>query len=263
MTKINLQWEIGLQWAGEEFRHCCAAAGRHLDSCMPSLRWLKNHLSPPFLEHLSFELGNQAFFVRREDTDGVLDVPGTRGGLLAIATGCNGHPCLLPMRRNGGEWAPEYPSWGLVNAHTGGPIDPVALVTNELIEMTDWELQDFAVQVVSTVLEKEGRQLTLRQGNPDVNPSIWFVGDSGPEWVVVRAVRYPELEADPPANLRELTDCCSSRGKVGYFASVGVASADDVFDPSGTIPPVPLWRGRPMFVRYHGLVALAPAGTLQ
>jgi hypothetical protein len=26
------------------------------------------------------------------------------------------------------------------------------------------------------------------QGNPSVDPSIWFVGDSGPEWVVVRAV---------------------------------------------------------------------------
>jgi hypothetical protein len=255
--------EIELQWASEEFRRCWAAAGRHLDSCVPGLRWLKADLSPPFLEHLSFELGNQAFFVRVEDTDGILDAPGIRGGLLAIATGCNGHPCLLPMRRNGSEWAPEYPGWGLVNARTGAPIDPVALVTDQQIEMTNWELQDFAVQVVSSQLQKEGREVTLRQGNPDVDPSIWFVGDSGPEWVVVRAVRYPELQADPPINLREVAENCSSRGKVGYFASVGVASADDAFDPSGTIPPVPLWRGRPMVLRYQGLVALAPAGRLQ
>jgi hypothetical protein len=263
MTEIDLQREIELQWASEEFRHCCAAAGRHLDSCMPGLQWLKADLSPPFLEHLSFQLGNQAFFVRVEDTDGVLDAPGIRGGLLEIATGCNGHPCLLPMRQNGNEWAPEYPGWGLVNAHTGAPIDPVTLVTHEQIEMTDWEVQYFAVQEVASLLQKEGRELMARHGSPSASPSIWFVGDSGPEWVIVRAVRYPELQADPPANLREFTDYCSWRGKVGYFASVVLASGDDVFDPSGAIPPVPLWRGRPMVVRYDGMVALAPAGTLQ
>jgi hypothetical protein len=37
---------------------------------------------------------------------------------------------------------------GLVDAQTGRPINPVALVNDELIEMTDWELQDFAVQIV-------------------------------------------------------------------------------------------------------------------
>ena len=34
---------------------------------------------------------------------------------------------------------------------------------------------------------------------------------------------------------------------------VAVACADDAFDPSGTVPPEPLWRGHPMFVRFDGL----------
>jgi hypothetical protein len=38
------------------------------------------------------------------------------------------------------------------------------------------------------------------QGNLHVDPSIWFVGEYGPEWVVVRAARYPVLKANPPAN---------------------------------------------------------------
>ena len=37
-----------------------------------SLRsWLKVSLNPPFLEYLSFRLGNQLFFILIEDADGV------------------------------------------------------------------------------------------------------------------------------------------------------------------------------------------------
>src|SRR5437870_4919185 len=66
--------------------------------------------------------------------------------------------------------------------------------------MTDWEVQDFAVQVVRQQLEKQGRQLISWQGTPSVDPSLWFVGDQGPEWVVVRAVRHPRTRANVPAN---------------------------------------------------------------
>ena len=38
-----------------------------------------------------------------------------------------------------------------------------------------------------------------------VNPSTWFVGDAGPEWVIVRAVRYPETEAYYPPNMADIT----------------------------------------------------------
>ena len=90
----------------------------------------------------------------------------------------------------GGSWVAERSGWGLVDARTGALVDPAHLVTDEKIEMTEWELQDFAVQVVRTQLEKEVCQLMSWQGNPDVDPAIWFVGESkGPEWVVVRAVR--------------------------------------------------------------------------
>jgi hypothetical protein len=119
--------------------------------------------------------------------------------------------------------------------------------------MTDWELQDFAVQVVRKHLEENGRQLMSWQGNPAVGPSIWFVGDSGPEWVVVRAVRHRTLKTDPPANWHQIADRCARLGKVGHFASVSVASADNAFDPGDTVPPKPLWRGHAMLVRFEGL----------
>jgi len=121
--------------------------------------------------------------------------------------------------------------------------------------MTDWELQDFAIQIVRDHLEKAGRKLMSWTSHPGVNPSIWFVGDNGPEWIVVRAVRYPKKEADPPADWRLIAEWCAQLSNIGHFASVSVASAADAFDPSGDVPVEPLWRGHRMLARFEGLVS--------
>lgn len=182
-------FNVDMREASEAFARCWQAAGRHLQKIAqgPIDSWLRSHLNPPFLEHLSFRLGNQLFFIRIEDADNVLEVPGSRAGLRAIASGCNGHACLMPMAQRGGNWNPLQPGWGLLDALSGKPVDPPSIVSDEKIAMTDWELHDFAVQVVRDHLSQRGSQLMSWQGNPSVYPSIWFVGDDGPEWVVVRA----------------------------------------------------------------------------
>lgn len=248
-------YDIEMRKVSEQFARCWQAAGRHIQTQVqgPSLSWLKVTLNPPFLEHLSFRLGNQLFFIRIEDVDERLQVPGSRGGLLSVATGCKGHPCIMPMCYRAGTWFPDAAGWGLIDARTGRPIDPMAHVSDERIEMTDWELQDFAVQIVRDHLEKAGRKLMSWVSCPEVDPSIWFVGDSGPEWVVVRAARYPKKKAEVPANWQQIAARCTKLGKVGHFASVAAANADDAFDPSGAVAPEPLWRGHAMLVRFEGL----------
>jgi hypothetical protein len=85
-----------------------------------------------------------------------------------------------------------------------------------------------------------------------MNARSW---DNGPEWVVVRAARYPTSKASPPANWQQIAERCAGLGKFGHFASVSVANADDTFDPGGTAPPEPLWRGHGMLARFEGLVS--------
>ena len=249
--------DIEMHQASEDFARCWQAAGRHLQTRAQGtpLSWLKSNLVPPFLEHLSFRVGNQLFFIRIEDTDGQMDVPGNSNGVLSVANGCNGHPCLMPMRRVGNEWVPDEPGWGLIDAKSGSAIDPATLVTDEKIEMTNWELHDFAVQVVRDYIEKKLEyQLMSSQGNPNVDPSIWFVGDKGPEWVVVRAIKYPEKEATLPPNIRDIAKSCARLSRIGHFASVAIANSDDAFDTTGGVPALPLWRGHKMFCRFEGLV---------
>jgi hypothetical protein len=250
-----MMFDIEMAEASQEFARCWKSAGLHIHRMAQGHGWwLKANLDPPFLEHLSFRMGNQLFFIRLEDVEERLRLPGTRKGLLAIAEGCKGHACLMPMQRRGQEWITQGLGWGLHDLISGEWIDPVALISDELIEMTDWELQDFAVQIVKDHLIKQGRKLMSWQGNPSVDPSIWFEGDSGPEWVVVRAMRYPTMSVAPPDHWRAIDDRCARIGKRGHFAPVGVANADDAFDPSGVVPAMPLWRGHGMVVRFLGIV---------
>ena len=248
---------IEMQEMSPEFLKCWQAAGTHLNKQAQGgiQSWLRAHPYPPFLEYLSFRLGNQVFFVRVEDAHKRDDGPSTMRGLMSIADGCKGQACILPMKKKflGGAWVAERGGWGLVDARTGASVDPVMLITDQKIEMTDWELQDFAVQVVRDQLEKEGYQLMSWQGNPDVDPAIWFVGQSKrPEWVVVRAVRYPHNHVAKPANWAAIAAGCAHMSDVGHFAQVAFASTEQPFGEEGEAP-VPLWRGHGVHVRYVGL----------
>mgnify|MGYP000953335780 CR=1 FL=1 len=249
---------IEMQEMTEAFFPCWEAAAEHLDRQVEGgiRSWLRAHPYPPVLEHLSFRLGNQLFFIRVEDVDAKVPGPGSRRGLSTIASGANGHACILPMKRRffGGAWVPDQPSWGLLDAASGRAIDPAALVTDRNIEMSDWELQDMAVQVVRGHLEQQGFELMSWQGNPQVDPSIWFVGASGrPEWMVVRATRFPVMQADRPANWTAIAEGCARLSRTGHFASVAMVSTSQPFAANHE-QPIPLWRGHGMHVRFEGLV---------
>ena len=250
---------IEMQQMSPEFLKCWQAAGNHLNKQVQGgiQSWLRAHPYPPVLEHLSFRLGNQVFFIRVEAEEEQVDGPGSVRGLISIADGCEGHACVLPMKRKffGGDWVAKHAGWGLVDARTGDSVDPVMLITDQQIEMTDWELQDFAVQIVRQQLEKSGCELMSWQSNPAVDPSIWFVGNDGPEWVIVRFVRYPDNQASVPKNWRSVAENCSKLSKRCNFASVAFACMETI-SAGGE-----LYRGYPVVPKYDGLAPIHKAGN--
>lgn len=218
--------------ASKEFKQCWQAAGRHLEDQAPDGidGWIRAHLAPPFLEHLSFRLGNQLFFIRLVDADRLIETPGNEQGLMEIAKGCNGHACLMPMQCIDDHWQPVEDGWGLVDAVTGALVDPPSLVTDEKIEMTEWELQVFGIQVVRQHLEDEGRTIMSWNNNPDLQPSLWFVGDEGPEWVIVTVALLEEEMPPPPADIDDLQAGFNKTNSPGNFAVVSIATLGDLFD---------------------------------
>lgn len=241
--------EITMADPSDDFLAMWKAAGNHIQSFFEDglQSWLKVDPRPPFLEHLSFRLGNQVFFLRMEDVEEQTELPGNREGLVLVAEGWNGYPCLMPMRRTLRGWEPDRPGWGLIDLRDEKNINPSMLVTEEPVAMSDWELLDFAVQVVRNDLNGRGYEIMSTNSNPQVDPNIWFVADiaKGPEWVVVRAARFPDLKARTPANLHAIAGNVAHINGSGHFASVTFAGLND---PQGL-----LWRGHGLEVGFDGL----------
>ena len=241
--------------ACDAFVDCWRAAGRHLTYKLPPKHpfWLKPDLSAPFLEHLSFRLGNQLFYIRIEDVDEKIDIPGNHTLLLRVADGSNGHACLFPMRRSTDCWKPVYGGWELVDARTGVPVDPPALVTDEDIEMSEWEVHAFGVQVVVDYIQKRYfLHYCQAQIDPENDPSIWFEGPEGPEFVVVRArhLRPPER----PTTLPEIARQCAAQSRLGHYAPVRIFHEKQLMQlRPGRFPITPLWRGHGLNVSFGGL----------
>ena len=77
---------IELSTPSQEFAQCWQTAGRHLNiKGDGAINWLKAELTPPFLEHLSFRLGNQLFYIRLVDVDERAQMPGNLSGLMSVA----------------------------------------------------------------------------------------------------------------------------------------------------------------------------------
>lgn len=249
--------------ASGEFARIWRAAFAHIKRCDAEVRpvweradtaplaWMRAHSAPPYLEHLSFYLGNQLFFIRIEDEDGAVPTPGSREMLLRIASGCAGRACVMPMRRTAGEWRTILTGWGLFDIASRCAVCPPSVVTDEEIEVTDWELLDHAVQIVREDLAREGRDILSWQTDPDVDPSLWFEGDNGPEWVMVRAVRAPSYRAELPERWRETARHCTKVSKFGNFASVAFSADADHTDGR-------ILRARKVSCRYMGLERLLP-----
>ena len=228
-------YDINMGEVTDEFRACWSAAGRHLGSKHESLVWLRAHLSLPIIEHMSFRLGNQIFFVELYDVEELVTTPNNNSdGLISFAKQCNAIPCLFPMKKAGNEWKALNNGWNLFNPISQEPVLPEQLITDETVVMSDWEVQDMAVVLVKNRLEESGNKIMSWQSNPAVYPSIWYEGESGPEYVIVGAVRYPVREALLPSNVSEIKSGSAKMSDIGYFISVSLAAHDDPFDPGQT-----------------------------
>jgi len=243
--------------ATEEFIECWQAAGSWIQRKAEGndIAWMRANLDLPLMEHLSFRLGNQLFFIRVTDADELIESPGTLEDLMKIAEACKGHACLMPMRFSFGSWLPaNKDGWGLVSAKDGSTINPPDLVTDEKIELTDWELHDFAVQAARMHLSQEGEQVLAAHSNPELQPSIWLGGEQGSQWVVVQAVRWPE-EARIPSNIKEIEANYKGKNARGNFAYVLFANEkQDLNTPlKDGEKPLPIYRGEKVYISWSGL----------
>jgi len=246
-------YTIEMHEPSEDFAKCWQAAGRHLSNLGDGrINWLKADLTPPFLEHLSFRVGNQLFFVHLQDAEGNLQTIGNLNGLSMIARECKGIACLMPMRRTPNGWKVEVGGWGLIELESGNPLNPIELISNDKIEMTNWEILDFAVQVVREHIQNELEfDIVFSQSNPAVQPSIWFNGKYGLEWVVVRANTLTLDKLIGECDISAVAKQCADKSNLGNTATVSFANEKQCLSESSDI--LPLIRGHGAQIFFNGL----------
>jgi hypothetical protein len=245
----------------EAFHACWYAAAAHLSAQgQDSINWLKATPAPPFLEHLSFRLGNQLFFVRVEDIDEVVIGPGNRGGVISIAEGTGGYACIIYMKRHGtGEWRPVTSGWGLLSVEDEGMIDPPSLISEELIEISEWEMQDMAVQVVRGILDDQGHKVESWQGSPHLNPSIWYLKDGVRTWVIVRPCKYPEQQGKLPSEVMSLTQKFEAQGFFGEYGLVSLSSLNKNLEAGSAVEKRAIFRGHMVSAQFRELLPIKQA----
>ena len=244
----------------EEFQAAWAVAATHIQSqCRGGISWIRADLRRPFIEHLSFRIGNQLFFVFIEAAE--FNLTERYDAFIAYAKLANATPCLIVMNKNITKFEPVNSGWGLLNAFTKAPVDPLALVNDELIEISDWELHDFAISVVKNGLIEEGKAVYSTCSDMEINPSLWFEENGAHHWVVIRGLRHPSISAERPENLDLIAERMPGEKSAGYYAIVTVANSDDAYDSEAADNGnfLPLYRGHGMTVKYTGIQPIVAA----
>ena len=175
----------------EEFLTAWKLAGSHFQKMgQGSTNWIRDNLNKPFVEHLSFRIGNQLFFIFIEIYNVLFETK--KEFFLSVCEEANAIPCLFRMQRVFSSFEPTLGGWGLVNAIDGTNVNPLELVSNELIPMTDWEVHDFGIKFIKNHIKNQGNEILSSQSSLTIYPNIWFkdLKNGKTHWVIVKSARH-------------------------------------------------------------------------
>jgi hypothetical protein len=199
-------------------------------------RWINAELTYPSFADFTFAYGNQLFAVLVDlcaDGESFLH-DDRRDKLLEACSQHNLVPCRFQVSlkmawssdSNAGVPVaePAGEGWNLTHFITGQPIVPADLATDTSVPMSEWELRNFAIQVVRNHIKTDlACRIDSFCDDLKIDPQIWFEDANGKLcWVVVRHVKHPGEAA-----ISHWTGLESRNSKLkafdGFFAGVSFA----------------------------------------
>lgn len=221
--------------------------------------WIKAEWTYPCFEHLTFAYRNQIFCIlidiQDQENNRSFLPQKDKDNLIKNCIENNLIPCLFKVTVQN-PYEPRYNTikplsegWNLYNAITNEEVIPENLITDEKIEMSKWELNDFAIQIVRNHIQNDLKYKILSYQNiVEIDPQIWFEDNLGNKnYVVVRNTIYPKNRAEKPENINSIQITCV--GHQGYFASVALHTQE------GT-NPYKIHRGEGAYIAFSGLEKL-------
>lgn len=136
-----------------------------------------------------------------------------------------------------------YPHLNLIHSSTNKSFNPIEIAISDETEMSLWEINNFAIQIVLEDLHKKGYKINSYCDLPGIEPQIWFTDETGnPCWILVKKIDNDfEDDYHKWQGLQNSNSILKEHD--GYFAGV------QFFQESSKT----LIRGKATFVKYKGL----------
>lgn len=207
--------------------------------------YIRTALTSPSFDDISFGYKNKVFSVFIDFVDDMfisMTPEGCFNTLIHVANDNDLIPCLFPIRLS--DMKPISDGWNLYHALTKAPVIPDKIAGNEPAEISEWEYNNWAINIVMNYLGEDTGKILSFCDAPGILPQIWFENNNNEEcWILVKYSVYPniaEMDKDfvPPRMIL---------GNKGYFAGVSFCYADE------RSPEKRLFRNSQAFIRYLGL----------
>ena len=246
-------------------------AGRHIQQMIgenkSNFTWIRPQITRPSFDDLNFRYKNQVFSILIKifrNGKEMLD-PRREETFIRETKANNLIPCVFPIEF---EFVPtasahgfgilikpgETPShelklqdstgWNLFHVATNERINPLDMADDTPVLMSNYEMQNFAIQIVRDHLQKDGLKLESFCDAPGITPQVWFQDKNGKMcWVCVaygsnaKNVKTPDISKFLNGALADYD---------GYFAPVGIQPIE------GDKP----YRGIGYYVDYSGLISI-------
>ncbi len=268
-----MSYQIDPSNPSQEFHRARNAAGVRLQEMFKKFgdrvepqhdyRWIKSDLTWPSFDHLTFAYRNQVFsvlvdFIQNGRTSLTqLDVK----RCVDASTEHNLVPCVFPVDAR--TFRPLKDGWNLSNLESGVSVVPDDFVDDVKVEMSEWELRNFSIQIVRDHIEKNLKDTILSYCDViGIDPQVWFEDQQGNRcWVIVR--NFGLIDGSESSKFRGMeTRNPQLVPYDGYFAAVSVASSEPVtLDLDAKLVPLskrfdgssPIYRGDGFYVNFKGL----------
>ena len=252
------------------------------ESSPKGFHWVKTDWTYPSFEHFTFAYKNAVFpvFVELLEDGRSLMTTNERSRFLDAARKNNLIPCTYRINveyKKISSWKIWEPpkkdkssfsltafssGWNLWDIRDNSAVNPMELGDDSNVEMSEWEIIDFCVQIVRNYLKKERFQIESYCSLPEIQPQIWFRDHDGRIcWCIVRYIANIE-DDDYHKWIGTENDFPQIKQYDGYYAGVSLASAaPELYDKNGKLIPLserftgkaPLYRGDGMYARFLGL----------
>jgi hypothetical protein len=148
----------------------------------------------------------------------------------------------------------------LENLITKMPLSEKELDLRERIEISNWELQDFAVQIVRDTLAKEGFIIEHWSSRDSADPHITARKDTELFRIVVGSAAFPVFAPIFDQNrLMVAAERALVDGGIVAKCAVSIGNATDTFSGDGSRA---LFRGEGAFAKFEGIERVDPVEAL-